>query len=179
MNDIFRTSKKELAETKGDIHEYLGLTIDFSGRYDPNHPNKKGQVVFIMYDYIEDIIASAPPDMRGIAPDPAISKLFSVHKTSPRLGTAEADEFHSMTAWLLFATKRARPGIQVAVAYLCTRVQEPTEDNFLKLTRVIRYLHDTVHLPLIIGWDTSGTLLWSIDASFAVHNDMRSYTGAM
>ena len=112
-----------------------------------------------MYDYIEDIIDSAPPDMRGIAPDPAKSNLFSVHKTSPRLNTVQAGFFHSMTARLLFAAKRARPDIQLAVAYLCTRVREPTEDDYLKLTRVIRYLRNTVHLRLIIGWDTSGTLL--------------------
>ena len=60
-----------------------------------------------------------------------------------------------------------------------TRVREPTKDNYLKLTRVIRSLCATVYLPLIIGWDESGTLLWSIDTSFAVHNDMRSHTGAM
>ena len=27
LNDVFCTSKKEIAETKGDIHEYLGLTL--------------------------------------------------------------------------------------------------------------------------------------------------------
>ena len=83
LNDVFRTSKKELSETKGDIHEYLGLTIDFSGRYDPKHPSKMGQVVFTIYNYIEDIIGSTPPDMNGIAPDPAKSKLFTVHDNSP------------------------------------------------------------------------------------------------
>ena len=108
LNDVFPTNKKELAETKGGIHEYLGLTIDFSGRYGPDDPNKKGQVVFTMYDYIEDIIASAPPDMRGIAPDTAKSKLFSVQETSPRLGTAQADFFHNIPARLLFPAKRAR-----------------------------------------------------------------------
>ena len=56
-------------------------------------PNKNGQVVFTMYDYIEDIIDSPPPDMRGIAPDPATPKLFSVHKTSQRLNTVQADFF--------------------------------------------------------------------------------------
>ena len=84
-----------------------------------------------------------------------------------------------MTARLLFAVKRARPDIPVAIAYLCTRVREPTEDDYLKLTRVIRYLRNTVHFPLIIEWDASGTILWSIDSSFAVHNNMRSHTGAM
>ena len=174
LNDVFHTSKKELAETKGNIHEYLGLTIDFSGKYNTSDPNKKGQVVFTMYDHIEDIINSAPPDMRGIAPDPARSKLFNVHKISPRLGTAETNEFHSMTARLMFAANKARPDILVAVVYLCTRVREPPKDDYLKLTRVIQYLHATVYLPLIIGWDKSGTLLWSIDASFAVYNNMTS-----
>ena len=32
---------------------------------------------------------------------------------------------------------------------------------------------------LVVEWDVSGTLLWSIDASFAVHNDIHSHTGVM
>ena len=67
----------------------------------------------------------------------------------------------------------------MAVAYLYTRVREPTKDDYLKKARVIRYLCATVHLPLVIGWDDSGTLLWSIDASFAIQNDMRSHTGTI
>ena len=87
LNDVFRMSKKEFAETNSDIHEYLGLTIGFSGMYNPNDPDKKQQVVVTMYDYIEDIIDSAP-HMGGAALDPARSNLFTIHKTSPRLGTA-------------------------------------------------------------------------------------------
>ena len=113
-------------------------------------------MVFTMYNYIEDIIDSAPPDMGGIAPDPVRSKLFTVHKTSPRLGTTQDDFFHSMTARLLFAAKRAQPDIQVAVAYLCTRVREPTKDDYLKLARVIQYLRATVHHSLVIGCDDFG-----------------------
>ena len=56
LNDVFQTNKKELAETKGDIHEYLGLTINFSGRYNASDPDKKGQGVCTMYNYIEDTI---------------------------------------------------------------------------------------------------------------------------
>ena len=50
---------------------------------------------------------------------------------------------------------------------------------YLKLARVIRNLCATVHLPLVIGWDNTGELLWSIGASFAVHNNMRSHTGTL
>ena len=155
------------------------MAIDFSGRYNPDGPDKKRQVLFIMYDYIEDMIDSASPDMGGRAPDPARSKLFTIHKTSPRLGTAKANFFHSMMARLLFAAKQAQPDIQVAVAYLCTRLRKPTKDDYLKLARVIQYLCATVHLPLVIGWDDSRTLMWRIDVSFAVHNNMRSRTRAM
>ena len=90
-----------------------------------------------MFNYIEDIVASAPPDMRGITPDPAKLKLFNVHDTLPRFNSKEVDEFNSMTARLLFAAKRVWPDIQVAVSYLCTRVRERTQDDYMKLARVI------------------------------------------
>ena len=150
LNNVFRTSKKELAETKGNVHEYLGLTIDFS---------KSGRVIFTMYDYIVDIIGTAPLDMNRAAPNPARTNLFTIDKTSPRLSADETKCFHSLTACLLFAAKRARPDIQVAVTYLCTRVQEPSKDDYRKLSRVIKYLRATVHHPLVIGWDESDILL--------------------
>jgi len=31
----------------------------------------------------------------------------------------------------------------------------------------------------VIGWDDTGQLLWSVDALFAVHKDMRSHTGSV
>jgi hypothetical protein len=34
-------------------------------------------------------------------------------------------------------------------------------------------------IPLILGWDGTGQLRWLVDASFAVHKDMRSHTGAV
>ena len=34
-----------------------------------------------------------------------------------------------------------------------------------------------IHISLVLGWDESGNLVWSIDASFAVHMDMKSHTG--
>jgi hypothetical protein len=34
-------------------------------------------------------------------------------------------------------------------------------------------------MPLVLGWDGNGVLTWSVDASFAIHDDMRSHTGAV
>ena len=106
--------------------------------------------------------------MNGVVLDPAKSKLFTVHKILSLSGVAQAEFFHSMTVSLLIATKQTRPDMQVVVVYMCTRVQEPTEDNYSKLAIIIQYLCATVHLPLVISWDGTGKLLWSIDASFVV-----------
>jgi hypothetical protein len=170
LNDTFGTAKKPLAATTGDIHDYLGITIDYS---------EKGKVKFTMYDYLEDILGDMPNDMKGTAPTPASDHLFDVDEESPGLNEKEADFFHRTTARLLFAAKRARPDLQVAIAYLCTRVKSPNQSDYRKLTRVIKYLRLTISIPLVLGWDGTGQLTWSVDASFAVHKDMRSHTGAV
>lgn len=79
---------------------------------------------------------------------------------------------------MLFTSKRSRPDIQVAVAFLCTRVKNPTEDDWMKLGKVISYVAETIHLPLILGADSNGNFTWNVDASFAAHPDCQSHTGA-
>ena len=37
---------------------------------------------------------------------------------------------------------------------------------------------ENFHLPIVIGADDSGSLTWNIDASFLVHLDYKSHTGA-
>ena len=86
---------------------------------------------------------------------------MKVDEDSPRLPTKDADLFYRHVARLLFASKRARPDIQV---------------YYKKLGKVISYLKETVHLPLVVGADDSGRLTWNIDASFAVHPDCKSHT---
>ena len=69
-------------------------------------------MVFIMYDYIEDIIVDTDPAyMTGIANNPAQSGLFTVDESSPLLNEKGADFFRSMSARLLFAAKRSHPDI--------------------------------------------------------------------
>jgi hypothetical protein len=118
LNKEFGTTRKPLAATTGMIHDYLGITIDYS---------EKGKVTFTMYDYLEVILDEMPADMKGTAPTPASNNLFEAHEDSPALNKKESDFFHRATARLLFAAKRARPDLQVAVAYLCTRVKAPTQ----------------------------------------------------
>lgn len=95
------------------MHKYLGLTVDYS---------KKNQVMFTMYDYIEDVIGTIFLDVNHTVPDSAKAGLFTVSELSLLLNKKAAVFFRSMTVRLLIAAKRARPDIQVDVAYLYTRV---------------------------------------------------------
>ena len=51
-------------------------------------------------------------------------------------------------------------------------------DDYKKLERVMKYKQGTIGLPLIFSIDKSGNIKWYVDATFAVHKDMRSHTGS-
>ena len=115
----------QLSENIGKLHDYLGITIDYS---------LKGKVVFTMFDYLEDIIVECPDDLKkATSIFPANDNLFKLNEDPPHLDNKKSDLFHRITARLLFAAKRARPDIQVCVAFLCTRVKDPHEDDYKKL----------------------------------------------
>ena len=130
-----------------------------------------------MYDYLEDILDEAPAYFDGEDVTPAVSELFTVNLTLRKLDASTAEVFHHIVAKFLYDAKRARPDLQVAVAFLCKRVKCPNIGDWKKLGRVVRYVRATINLPLIIGSDGSENMMWSVDASFAVHMDMQSHTG--
>jgi hypothetical protein len=45
--------------------------------------------------------------------------------------------FHQNVERLLFLSKWARPDLQTTVAFLCTRLKEPDEDDYKKLQWVM------------------------------------------
>jgi hypothetical protein len=88
-----------------------------------------------------------------------------------------ATAFHNIVAKALYLVKRARPDASVSIAFLTTRVREPDVDDWRKLEHLIEYFKSTTDMPLILGADNSGVLNWYVDASFAVHSNMRGHTG--
>jgi hypothetical protein len=77
---------------------------------------------------------------------------------------------------LLYLSQRARPDICTAVAFLCSRLKQPDEDDYKKLARVVKYLQGTIDMTLRLQ-ATDGIVRWWVDASFAVHPDMKGHTG--
>ena len=74
-------------------------------------------------------------------------------------------------------SKRARPDIQTTVSVLCSRVKAPTESDWDKLVRLLKYLNATRDDVLTLSIDDLRVIKWWVDASFAVHPDFKSHTG--
>ena len=93
------------------------------------------------------------------------------------MSVQQAEKFHSIVAKLLYIEKRARPDLETAVAFLCTRVSEPDIDDWKKLKRLLAYLHHTAEDVRVIGCDSLKNVFTWMDAAYAVHPNMRSHTG--
>ena len=78
----------------------------------------------------------------------------------------------------LYLSQRGRPDIRTAIAFLCSRLNNPDEDDYKKLTRLVRSLRGTKDLVLTLRVNNDGIVRWWIDASYAVHDDMKGHTGA-
>ena len=159
-----------LTVTRGKVHDYLGMTIDFS---------VEGKVMFKMNDYVQNMLDETPESlMKGAMSSPAANHLFEVDADAVKLEDVDAETYHHLVAKLLYLAKRSRPDILLAVSFLCTRVQAPDVDDWKKLGRCMRYLEDTKDLFLTLEADDLSTIRWWVDASFGVHKDFKSHTGA-
>ena len=168
---IFEDGSGKMAVSRGKVHSYLGMTLDFT---------LPARVKITMYDYIEEIIAAfdkADPNGGGTKTSAAPVNLFRIDQDCKKLDTKKSTEFHNIVAKTLYATKRARPDTCTSVAYLTTRVRAPDKDDWAKLTHLIKYLRGTKNLPLILSAAGSGILKWWVDGSFGVHPNMRGHTG--
>jgi hypothetical protein len=74
----------------------------------------------------------------GSVTTPALANLFEIDEQSPILSAANKSKFHTLVAKLLYLAKRTRVDLLLAVAFLTTRVQAPTAEDELKLTRVFK-----------------------------------------
>ena len=92
--------------------------------------------------------------------------LFKVQKQSPLLNQPQAELFHTVVAQGLFLTKRARPDIAPAIAFLTTRVKSPNQVDWDKLVRVMIFLQQTESEVLTLRTDGTGDLRWYTDALF-------------
>ena len=144
-----------IPSTTGKIHEYLGMTIDYS---------TPGKVVFRMEDYIDQMVDECPEGLlKGNPASPVANHLFDINPDCEKLNSVDADEFHHFVAKLLYFAKRTWPNILLAVAFLCTRVKSPDQDVYKKLGQCLSYVQGTKDLSLTLEANNMSIIHWWID----------------
>jgi hypothetical protein len=155
---------------RGHRHDYLAMVLDFS---------IPGVVKVDMTAYIKGMVNEFKFPLKGTGKFPWTEDLFKVDKNGKALDPVRAKVFHTFVMKGMFVCKRGRQDIQPGIAFLATRTLNPTEEDWIKLVRLMTYLSKTPDIVTKLSADDSGIIKWYVDASFAVHNDFRSHTGAV
>jgi hypothetical protein len=148
---------ENLAETVGTVHDYLGMTFDYSFTK---------EVRINMWDYLRKVIKEFPKEITGVCVTPVSDHLFKVQEDGRKLSKELAEVFHDTVYQLFFAANRVRRDIQMAVSFLTTQVKAPDQDDWGKLVRVLKYLNGTCYMKLILSTDKMKfTVHWYVDGS--------------
>ena len=139
-----------LTVSRGKKHKLLGMNIEFCDNV---------SLKIDINEYVREAIEDFGEDVRKKVSSPAAHGLFQVDLESRPPSKEKSDVYHSVVAKLLWVMKRGRPDIETAIAFFCTIVQGPTCQDWCKLRRLIRFLHDTINDIRIIGANNLMTLL--------------------
>ena len=163
-------SLKEVEIRRGQIHQFLGMELDFS---------EDGVCKVKQFGHIEDMISMYADEIgEKIAQTPASNHLFE-RGEGRLLSDPERESFHSTVAKGLHVSTRSRPDIIPTISVLCGRVKEPNISDKDKLIRLLKYLNGTKKLHLTLRYDGLSLARWHIDSSFACHPDFRSQSGGV
>ena len=86
----------------------------------------KGRVKITMEGFVKELLEDCK-EVLGVSPTPGRSDLFTVNDISsdPVLTQPAQEYLHSITAKLLYLSKRSRPDILTEVLFLTKRVTKP------------------------------------------------------
>ena len=160
----------ELVINRGNKHDLMGMKITLD--------RKNKSVIIDMKDQVLEAFEMFGESLNETVTSPTNKNLFNTYDGEcDDLDEGRSETFHSVTAKLLFIMKRARPDIETAVSYLMTRVSKSNERDWENLKRCLGFLKGTINDVRIIRSDSLRDLHVWIDASHAVHANMRGHTG--
>ncbi len=135
---VFEDGTRQMKVHCGKTHKYLGMSLDF------NHAN---QLRVTMIDYVDKIVVAYDKALTKLidgfttvktkknasrtsaAPD----DLFVVDEDAEKLSEEASTAFHNLVAKTLYVSKRARPNLNTAIAFLTTRVRALDIDDWIKV----------------------------------------------
>ena len=160
--------------SRGKVHDCLAMMLDCT-----TPGEVKMDVTRHVKSMLEDFKCKDELKHIKTPQSPAADHLLNARDDAAKLDSGKAEEFHTTVAKALFLCKRARDDVHPTVAFPCTRVKEPDQDDWNELLRMLKFLEATQDTVKTLEMDNTGMVQWWADASFAVHKDMKSHTGGM
>ena len=158
---------------RGNEHTFVGMDFKFTG---------DGKVEISMKEYLKECLDTYYENDSEITEKcvtPGKHDLFKIDHSSKELEEEKAEIFHHIVAKLLYVSKRSRLDIDLVVSFLCTRVANPTEQDWAKLRRLLGYIKGTMDIVRIMSAEDLNTVRAWPDTSYAVHDNMRGHTGGV
>jgi hypothetical protein len=139
--------------------------------------NTKGKAKIKMLNSVAKMIKGLPEEFDGEATTPAGWDLFKIDENLPKVDEKRSQSCHTCVAKTLFTCKRDGPDLQTTVSFLCKKVKDCQEDNHKKLKRMLQFTRATKDDCLTLSAPSLHNVRWWVDASCAVHPDVKSHTG--
>jgi hypothetical protein len=164
--DLLRVHLHEVKVKDGKVNMYVGMRIT----------DADGHLEVDMNAYASECVEWS--GVEGTARTPADAELFEQSEGGVALTQPAKDRFHTGTAKLLYLGKRCGPSILTAVSYLCSRVQNATEEDARKLARVFKYLRFQPAQMIRFAKNSNELRLFAyVDAGYGVHSTGESRSG--
>ena len=160
----------KMTVTRGQEHVFLGMNIRYT---------EQNTAVITMKEYSRESLSESNLNIVREAATPATRELFEVSEKATPLAGGRAVIFHSVVSKLVYVAIRARMDLLQAVGFLCTRVSKSTVEDEAKLGRLLEYIKDSIDKEYTLRADDLHQMRSWVDASYAVHPDMRSHTGGV
>lgn len=158
----------DLTITRGRVHEYLGMLLDF---------RHEGKCFITIKKLIDSLLDDF--DIKKERATPARSNLFDIDDTSPSLSAEEQKKLHRGIAQLLYLASHVRPEVLCPTIFLTSRVKNLTVDDKNKFLDVLYYLNGTREYGIFLGASADGVIrLYAYaDASFGIWHDAKGHGG--
>jgi len=167
----FKSKVKQRYKTKEitDVKRFLGMEIN----------QTKDYITITQRDHIEKLLKfsglkMAKPRNTPMEPNTKYVKSLEEHSTKEEFKT----KYRKLIGSLLYISQNTRPDITYSVNYLSRFQNNPNEDHYVGVKRIIRYLSGTLNCGLLYSKNMNEELCGYADASWGEDiEDRKSTTG--
>jgi hypothetical protein len=176
--------KADLAKTyeissNSDMSSYLGLNIVRNRKLKQIFVNQPGYVSDLISQYqLSDSYESYPSTPMRTDYGVRLEANVSLNeKLDTLLQVEQIREYQSRVGACSYLAIQSRPDILYAVNTLSRKTKSPNLEDWEAINRLLYYIVGTRDLGLLLHSGEGIILYATVDASYAVHGDLKSHTG--